>query len=514
MLSQILARLNPRSQPGDPARQPPAAPGAWAAPALSIQAAPLAQEARLRAWLAADGYPGYPLEELLADPVRAQVAELVATRGDADRLLQLLTELLARSDPAPVDRMLLAEALLTRGSFEQARDALLEAAADPGRIGARAAALLAEALFQRGEFASAGALIEASLARVPDAPASHLVHGQLLDHAGRGQEALEQFRRAVALRPASMEARVALAIGWLRLGDLRQGFGAWVTAETLAGEYLRESARPAWDGRPLRRDRVLILTSNGYGDVIQLLRFAAFLREREPAARLSIQVRPALAGLVAQTGWFERVYLGRIDADDFDWQVTLTHIPLLLDLEIGEVGRIQPYLRIDKTQVSTAAAWLPARAPGRLRVGLRWSGDPARLAAKRNLPFEHLRPLFAIPGIDWVALVEQPGELEGLGEHPLLDVTRHLTDFSATGALLHHLDLVISVDTSVVHLAGGLNLPVWLLARPDPEWRWGRSGATSPWYGSVRIFRHPEGRLHWEAMVADVAAALKQRLAT
>jgi hypothetical protein len=334
----------------------------------------------------------------------------------------------------------------------------------------------------------------------------------LLDHAGRGEVALQQFQRAVAINPASVKAQVALAIGWLRLGDLRRGFGAWVTAECLAGEYRRESAAPAWDGRPLHRDRVLVLTSNGYGDAIQLLRFAGRLREREPAARLCIQVRPALSRLVADTGWFERVHVGRIDVDDFDWQVTLTHIPLLLDLEMGEVSQEQPYLRIAQTQMVRAAAWLPPRRPGCLRVGLRWHGDAGRLAAKRNLPFELLRPLFALPGIDWVALVEDAAELDGHGAHPLLDVTRHLVDFSATGALLAHLDLIISVDTSVAHLAGGLGRPVWLLARPDPEWRWGRTGTGTPWYGSVRIFRHP-GKLDWARLVEDVVAALRQRLA-
>ncbi|HEY4373389.1 MAG TPA: tetratricopeptide repeat protein [Burkholderiales bacterium] len=465
----------------------------------------------MRAWLAQDGYAPYDLRELLADPLRARVAELVATRGDVATLLQLLTELLGRAAPPAVDRMLLAEALLTRGSFEQAHQTLAEVAAVPGPMGARAAGLLAEALYQRGEFAAAAPLIEAAVAQAPDAPAALLIRGMLLDCNGDAQAALRQFQRAVAINPASVQARVAMAMGWLRLGDLRRGFGDWVTAEVLAGEYRRDSMRPPWDGRPLHGDRVLILSSNGYGDTMQLLRFAGRLREREPQARLCIQVRPPLARLAGDTGWFERVHVGKIETDDFDWQVTLTHLPLLLDLEMQEVGCARPYLRIPPAMLTQAAGWLPPRAAGRLRVGLRWRGD-ARLEGRRNVPFDCLLPLFKVAGVDWVALTEDAAEMEAYPGHPLINVAHHLADFSATGGLLAQLDLVISADTSVAHLAGALNLPVWLLARPDPEWRWGRDGAVTPWYESMRIFRHGGG-FDWAAMIAEVAAALRERAA-
>jgi hypothetical protein len=104
--------------------------------------------------------------------------------------------------------------------------------------------------------------------------------------------------------------------------------------------------------------------------------------------------------------------------------------------------------------------------------------------------------------------------LAGLGEHPLLDVSGHLVDFYATGALMQQLDLVISVDTSTVHLGGALGRPTWLIARPDYEWRWGERGAQAPWYASVWVFRHPPQRLDWAAVVADVGQALGDWAAT
>jgi hypothetical protein len=466
----------------------------------------------LRAWLAADSYPPYTLDELSADPLRQRVAELVAGRGDVDELQRLLGELLGRPSPAAVDRMLLADALLSRGSFEQAHSALLDVAGEPGRIGARACAKLVSVIYYQGEFERAGALIKQAMQGAPDAMYCRIFMGTLTDYEGDAAAALEHYRRAVALRPASVDARVALAMGLLRCDDLQEGFSEWVHAECLVGEYRRASAAPAWDGRPLHGERILLLTSNFFGDVMQMLRFARHLREREPQARMSIQIQEPLARLATDSGLFERVYVGPVTHDDFDWQATLTHIPLHLETGIADLRRFEPYLRVPPERSLEAATWLPPRRPGRLRIGLRWYGRAQYHNAKRSVPFELIRPLFAVPGIDWVALTEDAATLVQLGEHPLIDASQHLTDFSATGALMGHLDLTISVDTSIAHLAGALNLPFWLLAQPDPEWRWGRDETSSHWYGSARCFRHSHG-FDWAALVREVVAALTERVA-
>ena len=479
-----------------------------ATPEVEAQA-PAAPEVHgvLRAWLAADPYPPYTLDELTESPLRQRVAELIASRGDVDELQRLLGELIARSSAAAIDRMLLADALLSRGSFEQAHSALLDVAGEPGRIGARACAKLVSVIYYQGQFERAGALIKQAMRGAPDAMYCRIFIGTLTDYEGDATAALEHYRRAVAVRPASIDARVALAMGLLRCDDLQEGFSEWVYAECLAGEYRRASTAPAWDGRPLHGERILLLTSNFFGDVMQMLRFARHLRAREPGARMGIQIQEPLARLATDSGLFDRVYVGPVTHGDFDWQATLTHIPLHLETGIADLRRYEPYLRVPAERSLEAATWLPSRQPGRLRVGLRWYGRAQYHNAKRSVPFELIRPLFAVPGIDWVALTEDSATLEKLGEHPLIDVSRHLTDFSATGALMGHLDLTISVDTSIAHLAGALNLPFWLLAQPDPEWRWGRDETSSHWYGSARCFRHTHG-FDWEAMVGEVVAAL------
>lgn len=478
-------------------------------PAAEPEKPPAAAPARalLREWLAGDTYPPYDLHELLADPLRARVAELIAGRGDVEELQRLLGELLARADASAVDRMLLAEALLSRGAPEQAYTALLDVVNEPGVMGARASAKLVSLIYYQGEFARAGELIKQAMRYAPEAMYCRIFMATMTDYEGDERAALVHYRRAVALRPAAVDARVALAMGLLRCGELQEGFFQWVIAEVLAGEYTRAARAPVWDGRPLGTARVLLLTSNFYGDVMQMLRFASHLREREPRARLCVQIQPGLTRLAAASGLFERVHSGPIESEDFDFQASLTQLPLHLRTRLLDLRRHEPYLRIPPERIEQAAAWLPPRREGRVRVGLRWYGRAQYHNAKRSVPFELLRPLFAVPGIDWVALTEDAAMLADLGEHPLLDVCAHLADFCDTGALMSHLDLTISVDTSIAHLAGALDLPFWLLAQPDPEWRWGRYEETSLWYGSARCFRHKHD-FDWEAMVREVAAAL------
>jgi hypothetical protein len=225
--------------------------------------------------------------------------------------------------------------------------------------------------------------------------------------------------------------------------------------------------------------------------------------------RLQIDVHPPLARLMRATGWFEAVYDGVPDRGQADFQVSTMRLPLVLGTAEGDLLRHDPCLRIAAADVEAAAAWLPPRRAGVKRVGLRWFGRPMHFDAKRSIPFAALAPLFAVPGLEWVALVEEAALLEGLGAYPLQNVSAHLVDFYATGALMEQLDLVISVDTSTVHLAGSLGRPTWLIARPDYEWRWGASGAAAPWYGSVRVFRHPPQAFDWGALVAQMERELR-----
>jgi len=210
----------------------------------------------------------------------------------------------------------------------------------------------------------------------------------------------------------------------------------------------------------------------------------------------------------------------RVDASPedrrFAWHFSLVHLGLLHYLDPGQPALPERYISCDPQQVESMRQLLQSQAPGGaarpLRVGLRWSGEPSPYNAKRSIPLAKLGPLFRLPGIRWFALLEGGNpELARLraSDTPVIDMSAALGDLTDTAALMHNLDLVISVDTSVVHLGGALGVPTWLMERPDPNWRWGRAGAGTPWYSSVRVFRHP-GRFDWDHMVGEVAAALAQ----
>jgi len=478
---------------------------AAAPPAESAQARS-AHEAAIRAWLAADLFPPYAPGSLAADPLRLRVAGLIAAGTELEVIEPLLDALDARGEA--VDRMLRADACLAGGAAARAEPLLAELAwADDG-IGARAAAVLAQRLMDRGDYAAARPLAERAGRLAPDCAGTQAALGFLRDFDGREGEAQAHFRRALALRPDH-----ALVVGQLAAQVARRDFGEalalWALADEINHAYPQAHLCPVWDGRPLGGESLVILCGYELGDIVQLLRFAGLLRRREPVARISILVAPPLQGLVRATGWFESVHTGTVDCAGFDWQVTQMRLPLALGVAGPGPLDLEPYLRLPPEQVAGAAAWLPPRLPGVKRVGLRWSGQPAIYSAKRDIAFDALRPLFDIPRLEWVALVEQPAALQGLGAHPLRAVCEHLTGLDATGALMHHLDLVISADTAVVHVAGALGLPVWVMTRPDPEFRWGASGEATPWYGSVRVFHHPPREFDWDTVIGEVARALR-----
>ncbi|MDB5806993.1 MAG: tetratricopeptide repeat protein [Betaproteobacteria bacterium] len=486
-------------------------------------AAPAATPARpaptpfaLKKWLADDALPGFSEADLRAEPRRLEIADALLSQQGVNEALAGARQLLAENPQSAIDRMLLVELLLRAGDMPQALTLAQETLADSGRMGARAAAMLAERALFLGDLPRAGEMARRALAQAPDSAAAHVVLGCVLDAQGAAApedypRAREHYERALALRPDSPMPRTHLAGSLLRQGLLREGMTHWVMAEILRDIYRNRDTCPVWGGQPLGTQRILMIAHSGFGDMIQCLRFAEQLREREPRAHLALLVAAPMARLAESTGWFDRVYADGIAGDEqFDWQVTQTHLPLLLALEMPDLLRTQPYLKVPMPQVRAAAGWIPAARPGHLRVGLRWAGNAGMLNSKRNVPLEACAPLFAIPGIDWVALVEDQQSAVQARGFGLAEAAIRIQDFQDSAALMCNLDLVISVDTSVANLAGALNLPTWVLSRPDPDWRWGPSGARSPWYGSARVFRHPpNGGVNWEAMIAEVVPALR-----
>jgi tetratricopeptide (TPR) repeat protein len=490
-----------------------------AAPAPVAQAATPAQAHALAKWLREDVMPPFAMAELRADRQRLQAATLLAG-GDLAAALPLTQQLAAASPASLIDRMLHAEALLRMGDTARAQALAETVTAAPDRMGARACAQLAEQAYFGGRFLRARELARQALVHAPDSVGAHVVYACTTDALGPQDaamqaEAMAHYQRALALRLDTPMPRFHLAFSLLRQGRLREGLLEWVMVEILGGIYANRELCPVWTGAPLGTQTLLIIAHSGLGDMIHFMRFAIELREREPRARLCLLVNGAVARLAEETGVFDEVYSDGVGNTSFDWQVTLTHLPLLLDTQLADLRKREPYLTLPAAAVQAAAHWLPPKHPGHLRVGLRWAGQPGPMQARRDVPLEACRALLSIPGIQWIAVVEDERGAAQARQFGLFDAAARIQDLHDTAALLCNLDLLVSADTSVANLGGALNLPVWVLSRPDPDWRWGAAGPASPWYGSARVFRHPVGRdMDWNAMLLEVAQALRERMAS
>jgi len=335
---------------------------------------------------------------------------------------------------------------------------------------------------------------------VPQAAVILTNMGCLLQSRGHWRDAMEIYRRAIALDPDDAVAHGNL--GACLLGQERWHDGFAEYEWRLKQEQIRRppSRAPLWQGQPLTGKRLLVTAEQGFGDMIQFARFLPALSKRG-AAEIVVECHAGLERLLARLpGVTRAVTLGK-PLPDADYRVSL--LSLGHRLGFGAAAQI-PYLQGD------------GESSG-YRVGIVWSGRPVdgtafqrHEHAQRHLPLALLAPLAAIPGVELVSLQQSwaTPELEASGL-PILDLGHRLTDFQTTADIVSGLDLVISVDTAVAHLAGAMGKPLWvLLGAGQSDYRWGGPGADkSPWYPQARLYRCAEGG--WTETVARLAVALR-----
>ncbi|EEF27029.1 conserved hypothetical protein, partial [Ricinus communis] len=245
----------------------------------------------------------------------------------------------------------------------------------------------------------------------------------------------------------------------------------------------------------------------GFGDAIQACRYAPLVAQR--GGTVILEVRQPLVGLMGTLKGVSRVVPKGEPLPPFDYHIPLMSLPLAFDTRLDSIPAATPYLAPD---TDTVAHWRAALGPRtRPRVGVVWSGSADNQNDRnRSLPLALLAALFDAP-CDFVSLQKEvrPDDQPLLDTLPVLQVADQLHDFADTAALCAVLDLVITVDTSVAHLAGALGLPVWIMLQTPFEWRWLEQGARSPWYPSATLYRQAQ-RGDWAPLVAQVAADLRQ----
>lgn len=327
------------------------------------------------------------------------------------------------------------------------------------------------------------------------------------------------FRQALTVDRNHPAAHFNLGLARLTLGDWREGFAEyeWRTRqEGVAGVY-PDFGLPRWNGRSAQRQTLLLVAEQGHGDTLQFIRLARHLQGR--VGRVVLLAQPALVRLLAPLPWLDAVLpLHGPDTPQADWVLPLLSLPAVLGLtpeKLPQLAARPPFLSIstvDREFWQKRLAALP-----RPRVGLVWAGDPRpndpasnRIDARRSLHFSQIQPLLAAhPQIAFVSLQKGSACAQLPAAGGLADWSDEFTDFARTAALVEQLDLIISVDTAVAHLAGALARPTWILSRFDACWRWLDQRSDSPWYPQMRLFHQAQSG-EWAPVLAQVSDELER----
>jgi Tfp pilus assembly protein PilF len=395
---------------------------------------------------------------------------------------------------------------------------------------------LGVALYQQKRLDEAIPLLDRAAALVPQEPEFHNNRGLALAASLRDRDAIEAYRRALALDPQHAGAWSNLGLALQATGDVNGAIDAFenglavapgfpqlhwnlALALLLVGDHargwreyewrlrtpelaaqLRAFEGPRWSGEDPRGKTILVPAEQGLGDTIQFLRFASRLADR--GARVIVAVPAPLRNLASTVrGVAQSIALDQ-PLPAYDAYVPLMSLPMLLDVTLDAVDGSAPYLRAEPMPLARDA----------LNVGIAWAGAPGNtLNTRRSLPLAALAPLLDVPGVR-VHSLKRDGEAITPADLPVserLVAVPGRDDFDVMASLVAALDVVISVDTSLAHLAGALGKRVFVLLSHVPDWRWMLAREDSPWYRTARLFRQPSTG-DWPSAVNSAVAALRE----
>lgn len=331
--------------------------------------------------------------------------------------------------------------------------------------------------------------------------------GLTLRDMGRLEEALGCFQRAQQLAPDHVRARVEGAVTRLMRGDLETGFAEYEARHSLPEHPLPEFREPAWTGGDLAGKRLLLYPEQGLSDGLQFVRYAPALRAR--GAHIVALVQPLLRDIVRLSGLIDEVVAEGEPLPGFDCHASMLSLPALLGVSASTAD--VPYLQAP----AQGRIRLGAHVRTRLKVGIFWAAMPGQSVDRnRSCPLGEFLALADNPEVLLFSL--QGGaaqkDIEQLGAAALVhDVGRGIFDFAEAATVLTQLDLLITIDSAIAHLAGGMGLPAWVLLPHTADWRWMVNRADSPWYPSLRLFRQPAPG-DWRSVMNQVRTSLEALL--
>jgi tetratricopeptide (TPR) repeat protein len=354
------------------------------------------------------------------------------------------------------------------------------------------------------------ASLDQAIAARPDYVPAFSNRGVTLCDLHRFDEALASYDRATALRPDYADAHFLKSLTSLVTGDFAQGLPGYEWRHRAPVARLKPPVRPRpfWRGEGDLAGKTLLLHSEqGFGDSIQFCRYAPLVAAR--GARVVLEVDPPLCGLMATLAGVAEIIAKGDALPDYDLHCPLPSLPMAFGTRLETIPANAHYLHAADSAVAQWKQRLGTSSG--LKIGLAWAGNPNHVRDReRSMAFDQLAPLLDVDAT-FISLQKQyrPGEVERLAQGGVRDVSTDLHDFTDTAALISALDLVITVDTGVAHLAGALGKPVWIMVTHAPDWRWLLDRDDSPWYPTARLFRQDASR-DWGDVVARVQAALRQ----
>jgi tetratricopeptide (TPR) repeat protein len=397
----------------------------------------------------------------------------------------------------------LGEALYQKGNLDQAILSFREALQlRPGHF--QALANMGNVLRKLGRLEQAVGAYEAALGQQPDCFEVMAILGDTHLSIGNLDAAFEFYQRAAALRPGDAGMLWNIGLIHLRRGEFEKGWPLIEWRKKIPGTPMnRGFAQPEWDGWNAVGKTLLVYGEGGYGDSIQFIRYVPLLRER--AAQVVLECPPALVALFRSFPGMDELITQGDAPPSFDVQISLPSLPGVFKTKLDNVPNRVPYLAAPDDRLAIWRDRVPS--DGLLNLGICWAGNRQRSDDDaRSCPPDLFGPLLRVPGARFFNL--QLGTSAESLSGRLVDYTSKLRDFADTAAMVHYMDLVISVDTSVAHLAGALARPVWLLTSFVPAYQWLMERSDSPWYPTMRLFRQRK-RGDWSGPLAEVEAALR-----
>jgi tetratricopeptide (TPR) repeat protein len=354
------------------------------------------------------------------------------------------------------------------------------------------------------------ASVDRAIALQPGLAQAHINRGNFLGDLKRPGEALESFERAIALRPHSADAQFGKATMLLLAGQFEDGWSPYEWRKKRVSEAFHAQGRPTWTGaEDIAGKIVFVEAEQGYGDTIQFSRYLPLVADR--GACVILTARAGQMRLLQSLDPRIEIVPAKSPPTEFDYHVALLSLPMAFGTRLDNIPARAPYLRADAQDVEK---WRRKIGGDGFKIGVSWQGSA--YSAERSFPLASLAGIARLPGVRLISLQkgagsEQLSALPAGMQEETLGADYESGDFAETAAVMEALDLVISCDTAMAHLAGALARPIWVALRDAAEWRWLQDRDDSPWYPGMRLFRQAT-RGDWDSVFAAMIAQLPLNL--